>query len=78
MNLRIVRDQVAKRVANFPCVRRVYSRLGNPPRIIIDLVPTATSDDDKAIRIALASLNSDVHVDIIHSSAEKITADIDL
>jgi len=75
MNLREARDQVAQRLANFPSVRRVYTRLGHPPRIKVDLIDTATPSDDEAIRTALASLDCDLPIDITQSGTEQITAD---
>ena len=75
MKLSEARDQVAQRLVDIPEVRRVYAKLEQPPRIRIDLVSTATPLDDEAVRIALASLDVDLPVDIIHSGKERITVD---
>jgi hypothetical protein len=75
MNLREVQDQVARRLAHIPNVRRVYTRLGIPPRIKVDLVATATPKDDEAVRTALATLDCDVPIDIVHSGTERISVE---
>lgn len=75
MNLREVQDQVTRRLAHIPNVRRVYARLGIPPRIKVDLVATATLKDDEAVRAALATLDCDVPIDIVHSGTEQISAE---
>jgi hypothetical protein len=72
MTLREVQDQVSRRLAHIPKVRRVYTRLGIRPRIKVDLVATATPKDDEAVRAALATLDCDVPIDIVHSGAEHI------
>jgi hypothetical protein len=75
MNLREVQDQVARRLAHMPSVRRVYTRLGVPPRIRVDLVATATNNDDEAVRRALATLDCDLPIEIVHSGTEQLSPD---
>lgn len=75
INLREVRNQVARHLAGMPEVRRVYTRLGQPPRIRIDLAPKATAKDDQAVRDALAKLDCDLPIEIVHSVQERFSAD---
>lgn len=75
MTAREVQDRVAQRLAHVPNVRRVYTRLGVPPRIRVDLAATATPIDDEAVRTALATLDCDLPIEIVHSGSERLSSD---